>query len=124
MTKYITAQRFLLVGGSTALLYFGLTFILVERLGLQITLSSTAAYILSICYNYLLHYHWTFSTKAAHGFVVVKYALTCFGGILINALVMHFGLTLLSVHYMVVQIFAAALMVCWSLAISALWVFK
>lgn len=124
MTKYATAQRFILVGGTTSLLYFLLTFIMVEGLGLEVVSSSTAAYILSVCYNYLLHYYWTFSTKASHGFVVAKYVLTCAGGVLINALVMHFGVSLLSVHYVVVQVFAQVLMICWSITISALWVFK
>jgi putative flippase GtrA len=123
MTNTPVILRFLVVGASTALLYFGLTFLLVEGLTLQTTLASTIAYIVTVCYNYLLHYHWTFVSDAPHGQVLVKYLLTCVGGLVLNGLIMHVGVMLLSAHYMVVQIIAAGAVVCWSLFVSTLWVF-
>ena len=116
--------RFLFVGGTTAVLQFGLVLVLVECLALHITTASTAAYILVGFYNYLLHYHWTFATDAPHGLALVKYLLTCVGGLVLNGLVMHAGVMLLPVHYMVVQFFAFAIVVCWSLCISTFWVFS
>lgn len=123
MTSTSMILRFLFVGGSTALLYFGLTFGLVEGLTLQATLASAVAYIVAACYNYLLHYHWTFATDAPHGLVLVKYLLTSIGGLVLNGLVMHVGIMLVSIHYMVVQLFAAGAVLCWSISISTLWVF-
>jgi putative flippase GtrA len=116
--------RFLLVGGSTALLYFGLTYVLVESLALEAVLASSAAYLVAVCYNYLLHYYWTFASDAAHNRVVVKYVLTCLGGVALNGLVMHYGVRLLPLHYLVVQLIAAGTLVCWSFSVSTLWVFS
>jgi putative flippase GtrA len=116
--------RFLFVGGSTTILYFGLIFALVEGLALHTTVSSSVAYIVVGFYNYLLHYHWTFATDAPHGLALVKYLLTCVGGLVLNALVMHVGVMLVPVHYMVVQLFAFGVVVCWSLCISTVWVFS
>lgn len=124
LTDHATVLRFLLIGGTTGLIYFGLTFLLVESLALNPTLSSTIAYIIAVYYNYFLHYHWTFATNAGYRQTLVKYVLTALSGIVLNALIMHFGGELLNVHYMVVQILAIGVVVCWSLCISALWVFK
>lgn len=115
--------RFVFVGGTTALLYFGLTYVVVEGFSQQATIASSAAYLIAAGYNYLLHYHWTFATNAPHGEVLVKYLLTCAGGVVLNGLVMHFGVLLLPVHYMVVQLLAAGVVICWSLVVSMLWVF-
>lgn len=116
--------RFLLVGGSTAAINFGLTIALVEGPALQVTIASTIACIAAICYNYILHYHWTFASDAPHGRVLVRYLLMCTGGVLLNGLVMHFGVLVLSIHYMLVQLFAGVVLVCWSLCLGSLWVFR
>ena len=112
------------MGGSTAALYLGLTYVLVEVFALQVTLASTLGCAIAVCYNYFLHYHWTFVSDAPHGIVLVKYLLMCTGGVVVNGLVMHFGMELASAHYMVVQLVAAVALVCWSLSLSTLWVFK
>ena len=124
MTDPLLLLRFLFVGGTTTIFYFGLIYALVEGLALHTTVASTVAYIIVGFYNYLLHYHWTFATDAPHGLALVKYLLTCVGGLILNALVMHGGVMLVSVHYLVVQLFAFGVVVCWSLCISAIWVFS
>lgn len=116
--------RFLFIGGSTAAIYLGLVFVLVEGPALHVTLASTLACIAAVCYNYFLHYHWTFASDAPHGIVLVKYLLMCTGGLILNALIMHFGTQLGSAHYMAVQLVAAVALVCWSFSLSSLWVFK
>lgn len=123
MIDRLTVLRFLFVGGTTTILYFGLTFVLVEGLTLHTTAAATVSYVVVGVYNYLLHYHWTFATDTPHGLALVKYLLTCVGGLVLNALVMHVGVVLLSVHYLAVQLFAFAAVVCWSLCISTIWVF-
>jgi putative flippase GtrA len=116
--------RFVLVGGSSALLYFGLLFVLVEGLAVQVVLASTIVCVAAMCYNYLMHYHWTFASDAPHGMVLVRYLLMSAGGILLNGLIMHFGVMLSAVHYMVVQFVAAAALVCWNFCVSYFWVFR
>jgi putative flippase GtrA len=123
MIERSVVLRFLFVGGTTTILYFGLILLLVEGVALHTTVASTVAYIFVGFYNYLLHYHWTFATDAPHGLALAKYLLTCVGGLVLNALVMHVGVMLVPVHYMAVQLLALGIVVCWSLLISTLWVF-
>lgn len=106
------------------MLFLGLTFVLVEGAGLQGTLASTIGLVTAICYNYLLHYHWTFDSEAPHGSVLVKYLLMCGGGVLLNALVMQLGLESLPIHYMLIQLLSAAVLTGWSICVSMFWVFN
>jgi|TARA_R110002072_G_scaffold183613_3_gene339786 putative flippase GtrA len=97
---------------------------MVDGLHLHVVLGSTIAVILASLYNYCLHYYWTFSSDTSHGFVLIKYLLMCLGGLVINGLVMYFGVTVLSVHYLMVQLLASVMLVLWSFTISFLWVFS
>ena len=112
--------RYFLVGGSTALLYFGLTIGLVEGAALHATLASMIACVAAICYNYMLHYHWTFASDAPHGKVLVRYVLMCIGAVMVNGLLMHFGMAVLSLHYVYVQLLAAVGVAIWTLSLSAI----
>lgn len=116
--------RFGFVGGTTAILCLGLTFGLVEFFGVSATIASTFSLFLAVCYNYLLHYHWTFTSDAPHGYVLIKYLVMCAGGLLLNALIMHFGVTWGALHYMIVQMFAAVMVILWSMCVSSIWVFR
>lgn len=117
-------MRFAFVGGSTAMLCLGLTYALVEGAAIDTTIASTFALFLAVCYNYMLHYHWTFSTEAPHGTVLVKYMIMCAGGLILNAVVMEIGVSSAALHYMIVQLIAAGLVVLWSICISSMWVFR
>lgn len=116
--------RILFVGGSTALIYMGLTFVIVEVLGARPTIASSISYVSATCYNYLLHYHWTFASDAPHGVVLVRYFLVCLGGLLLNGLIMHFGQMLGDAHYMIVQLFSTFAVICWNLFLGIFWVYK
>lgn len=124
MPDFSFVLRFLLVGGSTALLYLGLTYALVEVAGLHATGASTIALAVAICYNYMLHYHWTFATDAPHGKVLVRYLLMCAGALVVNGAIMHYGTSGMSMHYMLVQLLAALGVTTWSISLGALWVYK
>jgi putative flippase GtrA len=124
MTKKLLLLRFLFVGGSTAAIFLGLTFILVEGQFMHAALASTIACVAAVCYNYFLHYHWTFASDAPHGTVLMKYCLMCAGGVILNGLVMYFGVALGLMHYMLVQVIAGVVLVFWSFTISSIWVFR
>lgn len=124
MTDFSRFLRFLFVGGSTSVLYLCLVFLMVDIIGIQVTLASTLMCIAASCYNYLMHYHWTFTSDAPHGRVLVRYLLMVAGAVLINGLIVHFGTTYTTIHYLIIQFIAAVALVCWSLSVSSLWVFR
>ena len=56
--------------------------------------------------------------------MLVRYLLMSVGSVLINAGVMYYGLPLLGLHYLLVQVLAAAAMISWTLCMSSLWVYR
>jgi putative flippase GtrA len=123
-SRFLRFLRFAFVGGSSGFLYLGSVFVLVDLMGMQVTLASTLVCIVAAAYNYLMHYHWTFASDAPHGMVLVRYLLMIAGAVLINGLIVHFGVMFSSVHYLVIQSVAAITLACWSLSVSSLWVFR
>jgi putative flippase GtrA len=115
--------RFILVGGSSAVVLLALTWLFVDGLQLQVLPGSTIALILTALYNYCLHYYWTFSSDTPHGPVLIKYLVMAAGALTVNGLIMQFGVRILPVHYLVVQFLANVAVVAWSFTISSLWVF-
>ena len=91
MAKYSFILRFLFVGGSTAFIFLGLTFALVEALKVSAALASSFACIIAVSYNYLLHYHWTFESDAAHRLALTRFLPMGVGGVLLNGMIMYFG---------------------------------
>lgn len=55
--------RYLLVGGTTFLLDFGLLYILHGILNLNLAGSTSVAYWISISYNFILSRYWTFNAR-------------------------------------------------------------
>lgn len=115
--------RFLVVGGSSTVVFLGLTWLFVDGLHLRVILGSSIAASLTVLYNYCLHFYWTFSSDIPHGRVLIKYVLMCLGALIVNGIVMHFGVKMLQVHYLVVQFLANVAVAAWSFSISSLWVF-
>ena len=116
--------RFIFVGASSAAVLLGLTWLFVDGLHLQVILGSSIAVILTGLYNYSMHYYWTFSSDTPHGWVLIKYFLMCLGALLVNGLVMHLGVKMLPVHYLIVQFLAGGAVAAWSFSVSSLWVFS
>ena len=55
--------RYLIVGGSTFTLDFGILIFLHGKLGFGIAASTSVAYWLSIVYNFILNRYWTFDAR-------------------------------------------------------------
>jgi putative flippase GtrA len=116
--------RFILVGGTSAAVLLCLTWLFVDGLHLQVILGSSIAVILTALYNYSLHYYWTFSSETPHGWVLIRYLLMCLGALIVNGLVMHLGVNVLLIHYLIVQFLANVAVAAWSFSISSIWVFS
>ncbi|MGI9285186.1 MAG: GtrA family protein [Pseudomonadales bacterium] len=116
--------RFILVGGMTAVVYYGVLYTLVEFLGMAVLFSSSAAYIGAIILNYKLHHAWTFEARVSHNVATTRYLVMCVIGFTINYLVMFFGLSDDQSNYLLVQTAAVVCVVSWNFVMSSLWVYR
>ena len=84
--------RYLLVGGTTFVLSFGLLKVLHGNLGLSVATSTFTAYIISFIYNFTLNRWWTFSaadTKNLHKHII-PYSLLFIFNLTYSVLMEHY----------------------------------
>lgn len=116
--------RFCVVGVLTAILQFSLVFVGVEGLHLDPTFTSSVTFVLVICFNYLMHYNWTFSVPAPHSKALTRYIVMTSCGFILNGSIMYLGTSLAELNYLLVQAAAFAAIIIWNFCVSSLWVFK
>ncbi len=68
-------SRFIVVGSFTAVIYYGVLFVLVEFADAGVLFSSSTAYIGATMLNYKLHHAWTFEARVAHRVATVRYVV-------------------------------------------------
>jgi putative flippase GtrA len=122
--NWLQLLRFFVVGGFTAGIYFFLIYLLHYQLKFPATASSSAAYIIVVVINYLLHYVWTFESNQLHKVAISRYLLMCLAGFLINISILYFGLNTSGNNFIVVQAIAFIAILLWNILASSLWVFK
>jgi putative flippase GtrA len=117
-------SRFGVVGVLTALVHYGLLYLGVELAGLDATLASSLGFVVSVIFNYLMHYSWTFAQPAPHGRTLRRYLVMICCGFFINGLTMYAGVEIWSLNYLLTQALALVIVVTWNFTLSSLWVFR
>jgi len=116
--------RFGVVGVLTAVVHYGLLYTGVEVLQLDATLASSLGFVVSVVFNYLMHYNWTFGDPAPHGKTLHRYLVMICCGFVINALGMYIGERWLTLHYLLTQALALVVVVVWNFTVANFWVFR
>ena len=124
MTDSGRVLRFILVGGATALIHYGLLYAGVELLGLGAILASSAGFTIAVTFNYFMHYSWTFAEPAPHGRTALRYLLMICCGFMINGLLMYVCSTVLAVNYLLSQAVATVAVLTWNFTVANFWVFR
>src|SRR5216683_8162439 len=59
-------QRYFLVGGTAAGLYFGIAWLLAVMAGSSDVVAANISFVAVVVWSYFMHYHWTFESERAH----------------------------------------------------------
>lgn len=118
-----TVGRYAAVGTTTAILYFGLAWVLASKAGMSEVVATSGAFGIAIGWNYLMHYHWTFTSDRHHSVAISRFCVMSILGFSLNYAVISAGTAMLSVNGFFVQLMAGGLVILSNLIISALWVF-
>lgn len=116
---------FLIVGGTTALLYFSLLIVLLEVLRLEYLVGVSLAYIAAIMFHFLLNRHLTF--KAADSALLrqgSRYAVMAMANYLLTLAIVFCVVEQLRWNAYVGAVAAIAVSVVFSYAVSKVWVFR
>lgn len=106
--------RYLIVGGSTFVLDFGILYILHGKAGFGIAGATSVAYWVSIIYNFILNRYWTFDIKEKEN--LQKHITTYFILLVINYL---FAVTFVSlasdhINYIYAKAIAVLVQMIWT----------
>lgn len=118
-----TILRYAITGAGTAGVYIAAGAVLHYLLGLTVTWSTTLAFALSVVFNYLLHYHFTFKADHGHGTAIPRFMAMIMGGGVINWGISEFGQGL-GHSLPAIQMTNVILIVLWNFALSNRWVFR
>lgn len=102
--------RFGIVGGIAFLIDYAILIICKEFIGLSVLLSAAIAFTISVIVNYILSVTWVFDVdkdKSAKKNFVIFIVLSVVG-LGITELIMYLGSDVLNINYLIVKIFATA----------------
>lgn len=109
-------MKFGVVGVIATVIDFGIMNLLHYGLGLNILIANTSGFIISLIFNYLASMKYVFAHKEGMSrrreFVI--FVVLSVIGLAINNLCMWAGVELLGVHYLIVKIFATAVVMVWN----------
>ncbi len=97
---------------------------LVELLALAPVYATTLGFIVGALINYTLNYHYTFRSNKRHRDALSKFMLIALIGALFNYAIMYIGTGYSHFHYIIIQLFATAVVLLWNFLMSKLWAFS
>ena len=103
-------MKFGVVGGLAFVVDYVILIVCKEFLGLSVLLSAAIAFTVSVIFNYILSVKWVFDVdkdkSAKKNFVL--FIVLSIVGLGITELIMYIGSDLLNINYLIVKIFATA----------------
>lgn len=118
--------RYVVIGGSTFAIDFFVLITLHGALRVNVLISATISYWLSIAYNFLLNRYWTFKIKGEKDIYkhIILYALLLGFNYLFTITFMAFAIHTLNINYIVSKILAVAFQITWTYIIYKKIIFK
>lgn len=115
--------RFVGVGGLATALHYLILIALVAGAGLDATPASATGYALSTLFNYALNRRLTFRSRRSHRSALPRFLLLAGVGLAINTATVWFLAQHLGLHYLIAQVVATALTLCWNFLVARHWAF-
>jgi len=106
-----SAFRYVVSGGTAAVVHFLVLTALVELFGVNPTLATSIGFVLASIVNYTLQYHWTFDADGPHHVMFTRYASVTAVTLSINAGLFWTFTNIFDIHYLIAQVISTGLMV-------------
>lgn len=129
---FMEMTRFVLVGGISFVIDFGLLFVFQEfvfkTLYCGVLVSQALSFSISLIIHYFLATFWVFrahsvKSAAAHARASSLFIVTNVVGLSLNELALFIGSSLLGFHYLFVKLVAAALVMVWNYLCQKLFIY-
>ena len=107
--------RYVIVGGVSFIIDYGLLYFLTEFCHFHYLISATLSFIVGLVVNYLLSTKWIFRqsklTSTALEFII--YGVIGIVGLILNNILLYIFTDILHIHYMISKLITAALVMSW-----------
>ncbi len=103
--------RYVIVGGFSFVVDYGLLFVLTEYAGFHYIVSATLSFIAGLVVNYLLSTRWIFRNSKLSSTTVefIIYGAIGVVGLVLNNILLYLFTDVLHIHYMISKLITAAL---------------
>ena len=121
-----TIGQFLMFAGIGAvgtLGHYTILIVLVQFWMVDPVFASSFGFVAGAIINYILNYHFTFNSNKRHREALVKFLVVATIGAGINAIIMYAGVENTRINYMIVQVFATAVVLLWNFMVNKIWTF-
>lgn len=121
-----TIVQFLLFAGIGAIGTVGhytTLIVLVQFWAVDPVFASSFGFVVGAIINYILNYHFTFQSDKRHAEALTKFLIVATIGAGINGVIMYIGIENTSINYLIVQLFATAVVLLWNFVVNKLWTF-
>ncbi|MCD4760394.1 GtrA family protein [bacterium] len=111
--KYIIA-KYATVGAASAVIDFGVLYILTDWVGVYYLASATISFILAAILNYTLNRIWTFRSNGKRRKQLPIFFTIAILGLILNNNIMYLSVERFAFHYLWAKVFAAAIVTFWN----------
>lgn len=115
--------RFAFVGGLATALHYLILIALVNGAGLDVSFASAIGYTLSTLFNYAINRRLTFRSRRSHSIALPRFLWLASFGLAINTATVWLLAERWGLHYLVAQVAATALTLCWNFVAARRWAF-
>lgn len=116
--------RFTGVGAIGTLAHYLSLVSLVEIVGLNAVAATCIGFIVGALINYKLNRRYTFESSVPHRIGLPRFLVIAAIGMVLNTSIMAVGTLLLKVHYLLLQVFATAVVLLWNFFGNHFWTFR
>lgn len=116
--------RFVWVGLIATVIHFAILWFAMNVIGVHLIAATCAGFIVAAIASYFLNYTYTYQSTANHYGALPKFiAIAGFGGVL-NLFCVYITAIELSIHYLVAQVIATAVVTLWNFLANRAWTFR
>ena len=103
--------RYLVSGGTAALVHFAILTALVEWFSTQPLVATSIGFVIGSLVNYMLQYHWTFEADGQHHIILSRYTAVTIMTMSINSALFWTFTEQFQLYYLLAQLIATCMMV-------------
>ncbi|MCH6255029.1 GtrA family protein [Puniceicoccaceae bacterium K14] len=115
---------FAAVGASGTLVHYAVLFVCVEFAEIDPVTGTSIGALAGALVNYLLNYYITFKATSKHLATVGKFFAIAIAGMCANAMLVHFFVNIVKLHYIPSQLITTAIVLIITYAGNRLWTFS